>query len=107
MYDGTTKVESFNIDLSGDTILNAAPDRVEVPRGDSAVLSGYPDRISVRLYQIENQIADKLCALSTATTADPQPATTTCTPWPPSLTSSPSIRTGSPPLSASSSRCGA
>ncbi|MGB7963303.1 MAG: nucleotidyl transferase AbiEii/AbiGii toxin family protein [Propionicimonas sp.] len=65
VFDGATLVESFNIDLSGDIVLNAEPDRVEVPRGDSAVLPGYPATIPARLYPIENQIADKLCALYT------------------------------------------
>ena len=65
VFDGTTGVESFNIDLSGDIVLNAEPDQMEVPRGDAAVLSGYPAMIRTRLYPIENQMADKLCALYT------------------------------------------
>lgn len=63
VFDGVTAVESFNIDLSGDIVLNAEPDQVEVPRGDSAVLPGYPATIPARLYPIENQMADKLCAM--------------------------------------------
>lgn len=63
VVDGATVVESFNIDLSGDIVLNAEPDQVDVPRGDSAVLPGYPAIVAVRLYPVENQIADKLCAL--------------------------------------------
>lgn len=65
VFDGTTAVESFNIDVSGDIVLNAEPDQVEVPRGDLAVLPGYPATIRTRLYPIENQMADKLCALYT------------------------------------------
>lgn len=65
VVDGATVVESFNIDLSGDIVLNAEPDQVEVPRGDSAVLPGYPATVSVRLYPVENQMADKLCAMYT------------------------------------------
>lgn len=66
VFDGTTAVESFNIDLSGDIVLNAEPDQVEVPRGDFAVLPGYPATIPARLYPVENQMADKLCALYTS-----------------------------------------
>ena len=63
VLDGTTAVESFNIDLSADIILNAEPDVRQVLRGDNAVLPGYPAEIRVRLYPIENQIADKLSAM--------------------------------------------
>lgn len=63
VLDGTTPVESFNIDLSADIILNAEPDIRQVPRGHTAVLPGYPAAIRVRLYPIENQIADKLAAM--------------------------------------------
>jgi hypothetical protein len=62
-FDGTTAVETFNIDLSGDVVVNAEPDVLLVGRGDSAVLAGYPASIRVRLYPVENQIADKLCAM--------------------------------------------
>lgn len=65
VFDGTTLVASFNIDLSGDIVLNAEPDQVDVPRGDSAVLPGYPATVPARLYPVENQMADKLCALYT------------------------------------------
>lgn len=63
VLDGTTTVETFNIDLSADIVLNAEPDIRQVPRGDTAVLPGYPAAIRVRLYPIENQIADKLSAM--------------------------------------------
>lgn len=63
VFDGTTEVASFNIDLSAAVVLNAPPDVVEVSRGDTAVLPGYPATMPVRLYPIENQMADKLCAL--------------------------------------------
>jgi hypothetical protein len=63
VLDGTTTVESFNIDLSADIVLNAEPDLRQVPRGDTAVLPGYPAAVRVRLYPIENQIADKLSAM--------------------------------------------
>jgi hypothetical protein len=33
VLDGTTTVESFNIDLSADIVLNAEPDVRQVPRG--------------------------------------------------------------------------
>jgi hypothetical protein len=62
-YDGTTAVESFNIDLSGDVVINAEPDVMWVSRGDRAVLAGYQASAQVRLYPVENQIADKLCAM--------------------------------------------
>lgn len=63
VLDGTTEVESFNIDLSTDIVLNAEPDLATVSRGDDAVVPGYPSTITVRLYPVENQIADKVCAM--------------------------------------------
>lgn len=63
VHDGATTVEQFNIDVSADIVLNDEPKMVAVGRGDSAILPGYPNRILVRLYPIENQIADKLCAM--------------------------------------------
>ncbi len=63
VLDGTTVVETFSLDLSGDIVLNAEPDVVEVARGDGAVLPGYPASLGVRLYPIENQVADKLSAM--------------------------------------------
>jgi len=65
VLDGVTTVETFNIDLSADIVLNAEPDLRQVPRGDTAVLPGYPAAVRVRLYPIENQIADKLSAMYT------------------------------------------
>jgi predicted nucleotidyltransferase component of viral defense system len=61
--DGTTTVESFNIDLSADIVLKVELELRQVPRGDTAVLPGYPAALRVRLYPIENQIADKLSAM--------------------------------------------
>ncbi len=63
VMDGVTAVDTFNIDLSSDLVLNSRPEVVEVRRGDEAVLSGYPVSFTVRLYPIENQMADKLCAM--------------------------------------------
>ena len=63
VLDGATTVESFNIDLSADIVLDAEPDIRQVPRGDTAILPGYRAAIRVRLYPIENQIADKLSAM--------------------------------------------
>ena len=63
VLDGVATVESFSIDLSADVVLNAAPDVRDVGRGDGAVLPGYPATIRVRLYPIENQMADKLAAM--------------------------------------------
>ncbi len=65
VLDGVTTVETFTIDLSADIVLNAEPDVRQVPRGDTAVLPGYPAAVRVRLYPIENQIADKLAAMYT------------------------------------------
>lgn len=63
VMDGTTTVETFNIDLSADIELNVEPDVRQIPRGDNALLLGYPSVVRVRLYPIENQIADKLSAI--------------------------------------------
>jgi len=63
VVDGITEVESFNIDLSTDIVLNAEPELVTVSRGDDAVVPGYPSTITVRLYPVENQMADKVCAM--------------------------------------------
>ena len=63
VLDDTAMVQSFSIDISGEVVLNAEPEVVDVPRGDQAVLPGYPATVRVRLYPIENQIADKLCTM--------------------------------------------
>ena len=63
VFEAATMVETFQIDISGEVVLNAEPEVVDVPRGDQAVLPGYPATVKVRLYPIENQIADKLCAM--------------------------------------------
>lgn len=69
--DGTTEVDTFNVDLSSSIALNAEPERVHVSRGDDAVLPGYRTTFSVRLYPIENQMADKLCAMYTSLGSGP------------------------------------
>lgn len=63
ILDGVTTVETFNIDLSADIVLNSVPQVRRVLRGDTAVLPGYPAELRLRLYPIENQIADKLTAM--------------------------------------------
>lgn len=57
------KVGQFHIDVSAHITLSRPPDVVTSRRPDNAVLPGYPNQIKVRLYPVENQIADKVCAM--------------------------------------------
>ncbi|MDO5495026.1 MAG: nucleotidyl transferase AbiEii/AbiGii toxin family protein [bacterium] len=63
VMDRSTQVASFPIDVSGDVRLVAPPARIIVDRGDGADIPGYPTRLSLTLYPLENQVADKLCAM--------------------------------------------
>ncbi len=60
---GGRRVGQFHIDVSARVVLQREPDVLLVSRPDAAVLPGYPSQITVRLYPVENQIADKVCAM--------------------------------------------
>lgn len=60
---GGRRVGQFHIDVSARVILSREPDTIIASRPDDALLPGYPNRIKVRLYPVENQIADKVCAM--------------------------------------------
>lgn len=60
---GGREVGSFHVDVSAGVVLNRDPDIMQAERPDTAILPGYPSRITVRLYPVENQIADKVCAM--------------------------------------------
>lgn len=57
------RVGQFHVDVSAGVTLNRDPDLVWAFRPDNAILPGYPNQIRVRLYPVENQIADKICAM--------------------------------------------
>ena len=59
--DGGLRVADFPIDVSGSVTLNADPTRHTIRT--AAAIPGYPSQISIALYPIENQLADKLCAM--------------------------------------------
>ena len=56
-------VGSFSIDVTNSQPLTKAPKTQILSRGDQAVVPGYSFHLRVRMYPIENQIADKICAL--------------------------------------------
>ena len=60
---GAREVGKFHVDVSAGVVLNRDPDTVQAERPDGAVLPGYPSRIKVRLHPVENQMADKVCAM--------------------------------------------
>ncbi|NLE98119.1 MAG: hypothetical protein GX596_09045 [Propionibacterium sp.] len=62
-YAGAAKAGGFNIDVSADVWLVAEPQLTLIDRGDDVPLEGYPSRIPVHLYPVENQVADKICAM--------------------------------------------
>ena len=64
VVDGARVVTSFSIDVAGGVTLNAGATRhhVRLP----ATVPGYPATIGIALYPLENQLADKLCALDQA-----------------------------------------
>ena len=57
----TQQVNQFSIDVSGDVPLIAAPQRhfMNLP----TLLAGYPSQVSIALYPVENQLADKVMAM--------------------------------------------
>ncbi|HBY24649.1 MAG: nucleotidyl transferase AbiEii/AbiGii toxin family protein [Propionibacteriaceae bacterium] len=61
LADGHLEVATFSVDVSGSVILNADPVR-EVIHTEASI-PGYPNQFSFALYPIENQLADKLCAM--------------------------------------------
>jgi len=60
---GGRQVGSFHVDVSAGIALNRDPDTMQAERPDTALLPGYPRRITVHLYPVENQMADKVCAM--------------------------------------------
>lgn len=63
VYAGSREVRRFSIDVSDRIRLDQGPDTIVAHRPDSAVIKGYPSRGVVRLYPVENQIADKIGAM--------------------------------------------
>lgn len=59
--DGTRPVTSFTIDVAGAVTMNDVPTRHQVRM--PAVVPGYVSTIGIALYPVENQLADKLCAM--------------------------------------------
>lgn len=57
------EVWRFSIDVSDGIVLDQGPDTMLVHRPDSALIKGYPSRAVIRLYPVENQIADKIGAM--------------------------------------------
>lgn len=53
----------FSIDVSAKVYLSKDAETVVAERTDQATIPGYPRRFVVRLYPLENQMADKLCAI--------------------------------------------
>ncbi|WP_454229495.1 nucleotidyl transferase AbiEii/AbiGii toxin family protein [Propioniciclava flava] len=57
----TQPVNRFSIDVSGDVPLIATPQRHTMVM--PTTLAGYPNQVSIALYPIENQLADKVMAM--------------------------------------------
>jgi hypothetical protein len=66
---GGRQVGSFHVDVSAGVALNRDPEMMHAERPDTALLlPGYPSRPTVQLYPVENQMADKVCAMPLLTT---------------------------------------
>jgi hypothetical protein len=60
---GARPVGRFDIDVSANLPLVTPAAVMTVDRADDATIPGYPSRITFALYPVENQIADKACAM--------------------------------------------
>ncbi len=60
---GARPVATFSVDVSAKVHLSKDPDMAMAERSDRADIPGYPRRFPVRLYPLENQMADKICAM--------------------------------------------
>ncbi|MDO5535611.1 MAG: nucleotidyl transferase AbiEii/AbiGii toxin family protein [Propionibacteriaceae bacterium] len=57
------QVATFFIDVSAKVYLSREPEEILAERTDQADIPGYPRRFRVRLYPLENQMADKVSAM--------------------------------------------
>lgn len=63
VLQGVSKLSHFHIDVSGDLRAPTVTKKITVERSDSLKLTFAPREYSIRSYPIENQIADKVCAM--------------------------------------------
>ncbi|QGU06163.1 hypothetical protein COCCU_00975 [Corynebacterium occultum] len=63
VFQGVSKLLQFHIDVSGDLRVPAVTETITVERSDSLDLAFIGREYTIRSYPIENQVADKVCAM--------------------------------------------
>ncbi|MGP6175349.1 nucleotidyl transferase AbiEii/AbiGii toxin family protein [Corynebacterium sp. A21] len=63
VHQGVSKLAHFHIDVSGDLQVPAVTEKLTVERSDSLDLAFVGREYTIRSYPIENQLADKVCAM--------------------------------------------
>lgn len=63
VFQGVSKLLQFHIDVSGDLQVPAVTEAITVERSDSLDLAFVGREYTIRSYPIENQVADKVCAM--------------------------------------------
>lgn len=75
VFYGVGELSRFHIDVSGDLQVPAVTDTITVTRSDSLDLAFAQREFTIRSYPIENQVADKVCAMFELHGADQRPST--------------------------------
>lgn len=75
VFYGVGELSHFHIDVSGDLQVPAVTDTITVTRSDSLDLAFAQREFTIRSYPIENQVADKVCAMFELHGADQRPST--------------------------------
>lgn len=63
VYQGVSKLAHFHIDVSGDLEVPTVTEQLTMERSDSLDLTFAGREFPIRSYPIENQVADKVCAM--------------------------------------------
>lgn len=60
---GVTRFSGFSVDVSGELIAPLVTKQILVRRTDNLDIQGIPSQFAVNSYPVENQLADKVCAI--------------------------------------------
>lgn len=89
VFYGDQLIGAFPIDVAGAVPLHSEPTRHIFP-ASKATIPGFPHEISFSLYPVENQLADKMCAVPRQ--AGQPPTTASCRRFPEPTRPSPATR---------------
>lgn len=75
VFHGVGELSRFHIDVSGDLQVPAVTEKITVHRSDHLELAFAEREYTIRSYPIENQVADKVCAMFELHGAEQRPST--------------------------------